>query len=610
VKRIYETYNSLVAHQLVMLICVIIHLPISAQFHPDSFTIGMAESTSTMLTDSLQQTGNMNYACYNRLTFLDTIFEGHPSSHFNVFAEDGFNTVMPMAPAIWGFSEYRFKTYLQLAKKFNIQIIPFAGDWFVPLNGKHDGNGINVYDNNLHIPPMYKMNDSRYQDPYENCKARTNFDFFFDHVFCDSSLRDVVKGYHLGGELNHVHLFNPGTERADFSAKYMVSREVPPANVNDATVWFKERKAGNQKTYLSYVNHGASFHYDTDDAEYNGTSYQNSPIDYNIGDYFRLLNMPDVSMEDSYFRWTNSMDKDWVKQPYSNIKNNGPTCAAPEECNRHYLAKFKNIDFLHGMSPEVIATFTFERYWQHDGQNFDDEHYNSTKVNNANFMWFQVYTSIIHGVNGIMFYGLDSYSKDETAVREGFGSMNVDRYERKYRSEVYNKFMAPLSKELRYLSNNGFLTPSKETVLYAKKDEVDRNNIVPPAKSYIPRRLPDEKKTENYGLRYTIRENSENEVIMIVSNPLNTTVSVDLDFSKIANSNIQSAKKIELLFQTLNESVSSKNYKVNRNSNIDFDQNTIDQKQLIDFNSNEPLKLKFGPLDVLILKFVSNSTKN
>lgn len=577
-----------------------------AQAQSDNFTIGIAESIATMLTDGKQQHVNIPYDCYNRVTFTDTSYLGNPTSHLNVFAQDGFNMVMPLAPGTWCFSDYRLKTYLILAKKFNLQVIPFTADWFVPLSAIHDGNGINVYNNDLSIEPFNLTNKRDYNDPYQNCKARANYEFLFKKVFNDPVLRDVVKGFHIGGELNHTHLFNPGVEVGDYGASYMVSREIPPKNVDEATAWFNEQKIGNQKTYISYVNHGSSFHYGTDDVEYDGKAYQNSPIDYNVGDYLKLKNKPDVALEDSYFRWTDAMDKDWVNQPYSNIQNNGPLCDIPEECNRHYLSKFKNIDLLKTLIPEVYATFTFEKYWEHNGQDFKDEHYNSTSANNGNLMWFQVYTSIIHGVNGIIFYGIDTYTKDEDSLKRTFlNSTQINRYDRKYRSGVYNQFTAPLAKELRYLSNNGFLGLNGSSVIFEKQDYKDSNRIVPDADSYIPWIMPREKETENYGLRYTIRKNEKNEVILIISNPLNVKVKAKLDFSQIKEAVIQNATGLEYLFQDLSTNVNSGYYKKNRDSEIDLENNNVQLKAYEEFDASKKVKLKFGPLDVLILKFVT-----
>ena len=579
-----------------------------AQSNQSAFTIGIAESIATILADGRQQQVNIPYDCYDRVTFLDTSYKGNPSSHLNTIAQDGFNMVMPMAPATWCFSEYRLKTYFILAKKLNLNVISYTADWFVPLSKEHDGNGINVYDNDLSGPPFYLQNKNDYNDPLQNCKARGNYELMFKTVFKDPAVRDVIKGYHLGGEFNHNHFFNTGVEVGDYGASYMANREIPPKNVDEATAWFNERKLGNQKTYISYVNHGSSFHFGTDDVEYDGKTFQNTPIDYNVGDYLKLKNKPDVALEDSYFRWTDAMDKDWVRQPYSNIQNNGPLCDVPEECNKHYLSKFKNIDLLKSIYPEVYATFTFEKYWEHNGQDFKDEHYNSTSADNANLMWFQVYTSIIHGVNGVILYGIDTYTKDEINVKRVFlNSTQEDRYNRKYRSGVYNQFMAPLAKELRYLSNAGFLSLDEQSIIYQKQDYKDSNGIVPDADSYIPWWLPNEKETENYGLRYVIRKNDKNEVIMIISNPLNTMVKAKLDFSKVQNETIQNATEIDYLFQHLKTHVNSGNYKKDRNSEVNLENNTLELKATEEFDASKKLKLKFGPLDVLIIKFVAPS---
>ncbi len=57
--------------------------------------------------------------------------------------------------------------------------------------------------------------------------------------------------------------------------------------------------------------------------------------------------------------------------------------------------------------------------------------------------------------------------------------------------------------------NNDFLNTEYNSIVYSKTDYEDVNIIVPPINEYDFHGvlLTDEKKTENYGLRYTIRTN-------------------------------------------------------------------------------------------------------
>lgn len=91
---------------------------------------------------------------------------------------------------------------------------------------------------------------------------------------------------------------------------------------------------------------------------------------------------------------------------------------------------------------------------------------------------------------------------------------------------------------------------------------------------------------------------------MIISNPLNISVTVTLNFNKIGNPIIKNAYGVDILFEG-NTSVTSNAYKTNRNSNINLNNGTIGQQYYKEFSDDKNLTLSFGPMDVHIFKFRS-----
>jgi len=179
-----------------------------------------------------------------------------------------------------------------------------------------------------------------------------------------------------------------------------------------------------------------------------------------------------------------------------------------------------------------------------------------------------------------------------------------DRFERQYFPKYYRDYLAHLARELALLKSTGFLNKSDFIEIASKTDSVDVYGIVPEPKTYIPRNLPKEKCSENYGLRYSLRSNGK-EAVLIISNPLNTAVSANLDFSKISNSLIQNSVGVRVLFENAMD-VNSKTYKTNRNAAINLETATVEKGYYLPFQ-NKQLLLDFGPMDVHVLKFVIDS---
>lgn len=261
------------------------------------------------------------------------------------------------------------------------------------------------------------------------------------------------------------------------------------------------------------------------------------------------------------------------------------------------------------------------------------------KIPNANFLWFQAYTSIIHGADGIWFWWLHSLWETETneilnivdiedpAVWANTSTME-DRFERKYFPRRYRYYLSNIARELDYLSQRGFLDQSGSTVR-TKKGQFDEMGIVPEYSDYIndskiPAPFyqeliqplnpdPNDHFSENYGLRYTIRSNG-NETVMIIANLLPLPIeNMKLNFSQIDDQNIKQAVGVEFLF-AFNQSVTSPEYKV-VDSEINYRETINENGELLhtffrSFSGNKDLKLSFGPLDVHILRFVSAHQSN
>ncbi|MBO4738355.1 MAG: T9SS type A sorting domain-containing protein [Bacteroidales bacterium] len=158
---------------------------------------------------------------------------------------------------------------------------------------------------------------------------------------------------------------------------------------------------------------------------------------------------------------------------------------------------------------------------------------------------------------------------------------------------------------MRYLVNNDIISTDINTIIATKTDNADKNCIVPNAEEYIPSILPKEKRTEEYGLRYTIRCNGK-ETYMIITNPLNISINVTLNFQNISNPQIQNAIGVYFMFEDNSQKTTSILYKTDRESNINLQQNTVEKKYYKKFTKDKKLNVSFGPLDVKIIKFISD----
>ncbi len=353
----------------------------------------------------------------------------------------------------------------------------------------------------------------------------------------------------------------------------------------DALSYFRTKRENlnieSQKLVVMEAQHGGAI---TKNLIYDGLN--NDPNNHYTAKHLLDNIAKDVVfLEGSYMRFP----ANWLESDYSEIFGKGPS-------TRHYLGFAKSIDFAKTKSNtvhDVLASMINKPgYW---------DHFHSNKnIENANYMWFKAYTSIIHGATGIWFWDLNS-SWD---IGEKANSWFYDsaKYERSNFSNLYKNHISHLAKELRFLVNENILSSDPNTIIATKKDYPDPNCIVPEASHYIPLF------SENYGLRYTIRSNGD-ETYMIITNPLNIPVAATLNFSTSSNQHIQYSTGVDVLFDNNKNDVTSENYKVNRNSNIDLEKGEVSKKYHIVYTAGKQLEISFGPLDVKVLKFVGKPPK-
>lgn len=552
-----------------LLLAIYIIIYISAQCQ-GNFKIGMFGASM-----SLKRVINGKEVPYETPEHL-----GYKTSPQNVLKEDGFNIMHTYEPNEWTSIE-SLKSYIKLTSANNFILALNNRYYFKPTintNGSYNNSGVNIYDN-----CNYQLGS--YDYPMQIGTFRINLNNYTDEIFTISPYKETIWGYQITEEASYYHWFpykNDCTSGLYGDPLSFKNIEIPPTNVLEAINYLKlktVRKAPHHKFIIMEANHGRAVVNNTIDGE--GV--------FNPQNYINLLDKNDnrdVYFEGSYVSFPHT---DWTNQIYSNISNNG----------FHYLGQFKSIDYAKQRANEVHKIINIEstkiepHYWAH--------YHSNLTIQNANWLWFQAYTSIIHGVDGLWFWQLDrSINQDEI---DNFSTTNLNRFNRDKFPVNYQKYISNLTKELSLLEKKGFLTNDETTLVHSKTDNADEHCIVPMASTYIPSYLPVEKRNENYGLRYTIRTNG-NEVIMIITNPLNIPINTTLNFSNSSNQIIQNSTGVQILFEGSNADVTSTTYKTNRNSNINL-QNLTYNAHNRTFTGNKSVNLSMGPLDVKILKFIS-----
>lgn len=553
---------------LISLSLVVTNAFAQEQFESNVFNIGIFGAHPSM---SYWQDG-----C--EFTYETRLHEGYKTSVLNVLSEDGFNIFQTQAPNEWT-SENFLKSHLKLANANGFRVELNAGHYYNP-----SGGGFNVYDN-------CKQSINPCSSPYDIGYFRPNINSYLNNVFSQSPYKEIIWGYHICEEAavthnQHFAMDCIGNEWNN--PAYFTRAEIPPSNVFEAIMHFKNSLSQhgilNHKMVVMEQNHHKSINLNSSDG--NGI--------YNAQDYLNILSKNDardVFFEGSYTKFPSDQ---WQTQTYTSMFNNG----------FHYLGSFKSIDYAKSFSSNVQKVINVEGtsivsdYMKH--------YHSNVQVPNANWLWFQAYNSIIHGAKGIWFWDLGfSYNEDE--INHWGDLSNESRFNRQFFPENYRNFIAHLGKELRFLVNQDILTTDLNSVVATKTDHADYNCILPAAISYIPSFLPFEFRSEYYGLRYTIRSNGS-DTYMIITNPLNVSVSTTLSFANSSNPIIQNSTGVYWVFESGPANVAMANYKVDRNSNIDLVNGLVGSQYFSNFTQNKTLPISLGPLDVKIIKFAKSNT--
>ncbi|PKP02768.1 MAG: hypothetical protein CVU11_10660 [Bacteroidetes bacterium HGW-Bacteroidetes-6] len=541
------------------------------------------------------------------------------SSAFGVFSEDGVNFERSYYPDLY-ISQDDFSNFITLLVNHNISLIDNNEGWFKAIPGNPSTGilvtplGQNVYDMSSSYPTH--VNNAIY-----------NYDALYSNVYNLPTLQNNIFGHILAGESNYYHwivhnewpsVYPDFYSNPSGTINNYTFCEVPPRKLNSAFLHFQPL-ANSLNQYLLQVQavHGCSISNSTTDAE--GI--------YSVSEYLKIGNRGNVFIEGSYFQ------KQWEiwYQP-----------TFPSHID--YLGKFKSIDYSKQYYEYILAEIDVSYL---DGQDY--MWLSNPNIKNANHLWFQTYTSIIHGVSGVLFWGIyDSYNTTLQTDINAKNAFNVNvvsnnNFQFANFSEVYKNCISNLTKELRYLSEKGFLSFDDRSIVCTKTASLspDPNCILESSLNYLPATVSglaardlytvlnnssstiytNYHRTEDFGIRYTIRTNGS-EVIIIASNPNPYSVfNVDFNFNNSANPIIRNSTSMEMLFEDpLDNVVTDLNYKENRNwiSRANFIANMgntsvldgLMRKYTIPYQSptNKTISISFGPFDVHIMKFVGPST--
>lgn len=526
-----------------------------------------------------------NYMTTNNLPVNTLEVNGFNSSSLNILEEDGFNIVTNYQPNSFGCYQQWVERWLDLIDLNNLEVMVEARNWYLPE--------ITAHQHQYCIGPETEIFNNYNTPLTETDVARPNYDALISNVYNNAAYSDMIWGHQISEEATSWHVrrgYRAGTPRETICDVYI---DIPVTSFEIAINHFRNTlnnaTIGHQLLIDMEEAHGKSINDNLINGG-NGWDPRNDAQDY------IKINGVDYFFEGSY----TGIEDDWNDQHYVDIFNNG----------YHYLGNFKSIDYAYNYVQNVHKVVNIE-HTSH-GSNYASHYHSDLSIENANWLWFLAYTSIIHKVKGIWFWSL-YHSWEENEMDPNWPNWN-NRFERNQFPDAYNDFVRHLARELRYLKNIDILSDDNSNILYTKTDHADNYGIVPPANTYInPNHIPEfynslaigEHRSENYGLRYSIRTNGF-ETIMIISNPLNVAIEdVTLSFKNIDDPIIRNATSVEFLFES---SSYPNGYKTDRNSNIDLDNNTVGVKYVIDFNG--ALNLDFEPVDVHIIRFVPHTGYN
>jgi hypothetical protein len=555
------------------------------------------------------------------------------SSNLGVLSEDGLELIRVYMPGN-SMRVYDLKRLIELADNNNMKIIDM-NRYFTKVPPSSNIDGIidsNDYQDLTKVYNVYNM-DSIDPDTV-NHHAIYNYDLLYDSVYSRKPWKDIIYGHMLTEESSHYHgqphanIFPPIWPDTDPAIRHIVKQyytfsEIPPTHLFLALGHFHQRSQQlGHKLINNQARHGGCITYGDTEGVFNATQYLSS-----------LHFEGDIFYEGSYFsnHW-----EIWTRDsiPYTGI---------------NYLGKFESIDYANKQIFGIPQLFS-EIQCEYFPCPLDPKYHWHTNlgITNANTLWFYTYGSIIHGATGIILYGpdkaYDDQDNDDVINKSLHTDTNIyDNFGYQYFSKFYKGYISKLIQQLRYLKEKNLLSTDPSSVLYTKTTDSDIgvNDVMPASTSYLPVSLsgndirdvytikgdspskiyPNNHRSEYYGLRYTVRTNG-NEVIMIIMNPNPYALhNIPIDFNSLSNSTIQSTTSVDVLFED-QQSVTSTSYKTDREwvdrdlfiANITADGLITKNVDAVTCamryynipylsSSNKSINLSFGPLDVKILKF-------
>jgi hypothetical protein len=692
-----------------------------AQNQPQRYEVGL---TNAQYSAMRNQVGYESPTVTHQLLPGKPCQNGCPTSLLSVFAEDGITGIQDQSLGTDRASMAYVLSQLRLAKALGIKHLLVANLLIKPQHntswtasnllqspGYHrfyptaPVQGTNCYNNDFdahsdighYTGPPHGFGHEPYgkqagylpnygwfsfqNPPYtlSMYKARFDYDHFLDTLQrVGGDLHRALWGLKLTEEASHYHCIHafeqPYVEWLTWFNQRRHALEVPPATVKQAIDHFAHRldslNLRQTKLIVMEAAHGCTIHDSTRDFWQTPTHIEAQRDFFHPQDYVRLLKgRQQVFFEGSYCNCspTDALAK-MMKFSYRK---------ATSMNEYHYLGTLKSIDYAHqfaGSVHDVIniehtnPDLPFEKDY-HPTSPYDlQRRYFHTDLQypNGNWLWFQAYSSIIHGVNGIWFWAYTfSFGALPDAVEPGpnvkaltdserrnkqlhqpvankgpiSGSDIVDdRYQRQYCSAAYQFYIGPLCRELRYLREKGFLQPS--ALRYRKTDHSDTTGLVPPVRDYLFsglaktaqqhsgkdyasfRQLYQRKNgqhiqaailqsnpgddLEGYGLRYSIRCQGNN-CILIITNPSPFhLLQVPLNFSRLG----QLPGAVSAIQPIFDYQGSAKDQKVQRHRafQVDWQNQRVEYKPTytaptaINPASNGLFLLDFLPLDTRIFE--------
>ncbi|MBO4737931.1 MAG: hypothetical protein J5606_00040 [Bacteroidales bacterium] len=337
--------------------------------------------------------------------YITAINNNYKTSVLNVLAEDGFNIYQTYYPNEWC-SELYLKRYLLLSQANNFQVLVNAGHYYKPLDSF---SGTNIYDNCGHIIDSCSI-------PYYNGFFRVNINNFIDNIFTKAPYKDIIWGYQICEEASylHYHHFSDDCKGNIWgNVSYFKNVEIPPTNVRNALSYYKKKLASVGIKHNKMIIMEANHHKNINDNTIDGDGQ------YNPQQYLKLLDKNDnrdVFFEGSY---TQFPQLNWISSNYLSMYDN----------DYHYLGSFKSIDYAKQYVKEVHKVINIEGTSQNS--NYLAHYHSNTKILNANWLWFQVYTSVIHGVQGIWFWDI-RYAWNEKEINQWNNVAISNRFDRFY----------------------------------------------------------------------------------------------------------------------------------------------------------------------------------